>query len=705
MVHRTYRFHVEQVIKDTDPPIGKTLTEESPPRLASRGSNLPPPQWGSCVVFMYRDLQGKLRSGPCAIPAETADMAQLAHMVEVAANPGAYLDSNDETDIEVLLYWIRIHYFSQGNPWNRRPMPTPDSQIDRKTAIEYASHQVDQRQDHLFAMAISVLAGFHSPSSFDRLASALGSSENRGMRSAAAGLGNLGDPRAVPPLIACLQRLRASRKNLVEELEYSWTPEGERSQRKVMKPDRTYDQVASSVMAALGRLGDSRAIDELILNLDGPAVWSAAKALSDIGDSRAVAPLLRMAWKGKVRSEPLLAFSDPRIMQEARMRIYDHPLAPTLLAAKGDPESRQFMLHLLKQGHRDGAVWVGVTREPSARKDLIQALRHGKSIFTIDMAYALGRLRTFDIIPEIMNCPDDPNRIANRVFFLVGLVDIEPRGMGGMQHEEVQAHLRHRLAEIGKQENWSEPQREAAERLRDTVENDYASLLHPTGSLYGLYGPWVPPADLPEMPDPLKTKALRTFLRKNLKRVGKVLRSADSADKTRLLYAIGNTEITLSGDLFVTLSLDPSRYVRSAAGGVMRKNGIKLTRDQVKRWALDGDYATTEQALAFIHQNPHKKYAPTVAEVFRRGWHLYDENLFKAIIVTRATDCVAQLRKYLRGEHIDLRRRAALTLAFLGDDSGTGLLLQERSRFSTHPYFPSHHYIQRALKIIDHKGE
>lgn len=703
MVSRTYRFHIEQVIKDTSPPIGEFITEESGPRFVPGVTHLPPPQWGSYVVFMYRNQEGKLRSGPCTISGKAADIAQLARMVKVARNPSEYLDSSDETDIESVLYWIRRHYFPRSNPYDERPTPEAFSQIGRAAAIKYVLHQVDHQHGSLFELAIGVLAGFHPPSSFDRLVIGLGSPEGGVIQSVAAGLGRLGDTRAVLPLIDCLQRLRGSRKTLVEKLEDAWTPEGEHYQRKVMKPDRTYDQVAHHIMDALGRLGDSRAVDELLLNLDGPAVWSTAKALSDIGDSRAVEPLLRMAWKGKINFEPFLAFSDSRIIQESRERVHDHPLAPNLLAAKGDPEAREFMLRLLRQGHRDGAIWVGVTRELSAREDLIRALRHGKSIAAIDVAYALGRLRTFDVIPEILNRPEDVLGMSKRIYFLFGLIDIELPGKKTMQPEELQAYVRQRLAEISKQENWSEQQREAAKRLRKIVEDDLSPNQKPYVyvGIFSNYGPWVPPAGLPEMPDPLEPKPLHAFLRKNRKRIGKMLRAADFADKAKVLTAVARTEITLSGDLFVTLSLDPSRYVRSAAGGVIRKNGIKLTPDQVKRWALDGDYAAIEQALAYIHQNPHKKYAPTVAEVFRRGWHLYDENLFKAIIVTRATDCVPQLRKYLQGEHVDLRRRAALTLAFLGDDSGRALLLQERSRFSTHQYSSSHHYIQRALKIID----
>jgi HEAT repeat protein len=52
--------------------------------------------------------------------------------------------------------------------------------------------------------------------------------------------------------------------------------------------------VKAAAASALGNIGDTRAVDALILALDDPEVHSdAAFSLSKIGDERALAPLMK----------------------------------------------------------------------------------------------------------------------------------------------------------------------------------------------------------------------------------------------------------------------------------------------------------------------------------------------------------------------------------------------------------------------------
>ncbi|MCH7871408.1 MAG: hypothetical protein IID33_06880, partial [Planctomycetes bacterium] len=170
------------------------------------------------------------------------------------------------------------------------------------------------------------------------------------------------------------------------------------------------------------------------------------------------------------------------------------------------------------------------------------------------------------------------------------------------------------------------------------------------------------------------------YLRIDPRRVYAAIESGAPHEKTTILFAIARCNATLPGEVAAPLLLHPSFDVRMAAGGLVQREA--LTTDQLRRWALGGRYDATSAALRYVHQHPRAEYADVVADVFRSGGHLFDENLFKAIIVTRATACLDHLRSYLHRQHIDLRRRAAITLAFFGDDSGRKIMLRERARLS-----------------------
>jgi hypothetical protein len=78
--------------------------------------------------------------------------------------------------------------------------------------------------------------------------------------------------------------------------------------------------------------------------------------------------------------------------------------------------------------------------------------------------------------------------------------------------------------------------------------------------------------------------------------------------------------------------------------------------------ALQGDFNVTRMALRYVHQHPRLDDADTLAEVLRRGRHLFEDELYKAIEATYAKKCVEPLRALLTGQHIDVRRRAAAAL-------------------------------------------
>ena len=132
---------------------------------------------------------------------------------------------------------------------------------------------------------------------FDALIYALRGGDPDMRRSdAARALGELGDPRAVQPLITALQR---DKNSLVRD----WAAEalGKIGDWRAVKPLITALQDESSSVPifaaqALGRIGDAQAVEPLIPLLDSYFIdtrSTVAEALGKIGDVRAVEPLIR----------------------------------------------------------------------------------------------------------------------------------------------------------------------------------------------------------------------------------------------------------------------------------------------------------------------------------------------------------------------------------------------------------------------------
>ena len=141
----------------------------------------------------------------------------------------------------------------------------------------------------------------------------------------------------------------------------------------------------------------------------------------------------------------------------------------------------------------------------------------------------------------------------------------------------------------------------------------------------------------------------------------------------------------LSPDLVSELLVDGSLFVRAAARSYLRELEIVPSESEVETWAFGGSNDATKKALDYFVKARLRVHAPLVEEVFHRGWHLYDGDLFRAIIATHAVGCREQLRTYVEGHHIDLRRWSAITLAHLGDDTGRELILSMRELRATNP--------------------
>lgn len=109
---------------------------------------------------------------------------------------------------------------------------------------------------------------------------------------AAVALGELGDPRAVPPLVMALKDPdRAVRDAAIRALEAIGSPSVPALAQCLRDPDLSVQEAAAS---ALSGIGDERIVEPLIEALESPD-WIvrmyAAKGLGRIGDLRAIKPL------------------------------------------------------------------------------------------------------------------------------------------------------------------------------------------------------------------------------------------------------------------------------------------------------------------------------------------------------------------------------------------------------------------------------
>ncbi len=164
------------------------------------------------------------------------------------------------------------------------------------------------------------------------------SNKNSHLRTTAAeALGNLGDARAVEPLIKALG-------------------DGD-------------EDVRHAAAGALGKLGDIRAVEPLIKALgdgDGRVRREAARALGKLGDTRAVEPLIKALGGG-----------DGRVRREAARA----------LGKLGDARAVEPLINALL-GHRyvryEAAKALGKPGDDRAVKALINSLINGEEAFTVE---------------------------------------------------------------------------------------------------------------------------------------------------------------------------------------------------------------------------------------------------------------------------------------------------------------------------------
>ena len=159
-------------------------------------------------------------------------------------------------------------------------------QIGGNAVIKPLISKLEDKHNAVSVSAWNVLIEIGRPA-VKPLIAALDSSKPQVIRAAARALGEIGDKRAVPPLVTkiCIHldvvdALVKFGSAAVEPLVNALSGDTEKQQ---------------SAIEALGRIGDQRAVLPLIAALDSATpqvIRAAARALGKIGDNRAIAPLI-----------------------------------------------------------------------------------------------------------------------------------------------------------------------------------------------------------------------------------------------------------------------------------------------------------------------------------------------------------------------------------------------------------------------------
>ncbi len=676
----TYKFRVTKALKGSLYEAGDVIIRRYEPHVHFRDCvPFPMDDAGPHLVFATKGQNGDVWFD-CPESLQDVDIQCIKRIIVVDEDPGTFLDSDEEVDVSTVLSSIGRTFVNYHNGTDPQPNWTSRDTPERGTIIRYLITHSENKSADLSIHALRVLAYLREPASYDVFKRAAASTDEAKICQGAVGLKLLGDERAIPLLIDRLTQFKAQEEERRIRIE-----QGEDVEPRQRREDGSggfpgYWDPERELLSAITSFDDPRVTEYLLDALSEDGDRRVVSSLGRHRDPRAVEPLLRLTWVGNYSAaDALKSYDDQRIVQQARERIFDHPLAPRLLAGQGDPEVRAFMIRLIQQGHPDGAVWAAATRDPSAKADLVRSLSYYDRDHNHNymVAYALGRARAFDLIPTLL---EDAALGVDTLFksseLIMGLADYLRGGNDRCRGRESWDCLRDALRETAVREDWSKEELRLAQQLADTLEH------HPPFPTYpSSHDPWVPPSDLADMPDPLDTDAVSTYFKRNHERCRDVLRNGSAGDRLKVIQAMRRSKANvLDGELAVSLLTDPDQMLRGRVSFALSDGTLTLTVGEIEQWAITGDSQTTRSALQYISRHPKPEYVPIVTKVLHGSRHLFDKQLYEAIIETNATGCADLLRAYLENEHFALRVNAAITLVHLGDESGAAALAELQPR-------------------------
>ena len=473
-----YEFKVEDVLKGRLYEVGDSIVKRYEPHERIIGYS--PLSWynqGRHVVFVNRKESGEDWFA-CAEAVHRVDLKRVKRQIEVLEDPPAFMDSGDEEAVLTVLDWIRATYLSLHGGREPRADWSRQREPPRDTIIDYVVKHGGSKNIDISIEALGVLRWLAPSEAFEVFVQALDSTDEAKISLGALGLMRLADRRAIPLLIDRLKRFRADEAERRRRIEQGETvkPRVRRQRGRGGGPPRHWAP-DHELWAAIASYDDPR-VKEFQLAEMRRGDLRALRAMGDLTDPRAVEPLLRKFWEGSSSAlRALQKYDDPCIIEQARERMYDHPFAPGLLAAQGDPEAKEFMLRLIRQGHRAGARWAAESQDTSAKVELMSSMAYYTELdYNLNViAYALGRLREFELIPSLLDgISSDLKGLVKAAEFVTGLTDRRRGKLDDCPGDDVWGCLRESMHEVAAREQWSRPNRRLANELLDVVEDTAA---------------------------------------------------------------------------------------------------------------------------------------------------------------------------------------------------------------------------------------
>ncbi len=637
-------------------------------------ASFPNPEDGPHLLFITRTDAGREGFG-CMTPADDDTIKAVKRQVEILADPTAFLRATDKEDAITLLEWIRRSCLSTNAAGEARIDVSGIKGTDRDRVVRFLTKHAEDDSPEVGVRAMELLTWLELPETFALALRALETEDDGKIALAARLLKQLGNKRALPVLLARFKRFDAQKKERLRRMERGEQVEPRPTWFRPTGFATLGWRPESDLLAAIFSFDDPRVAELQLALLDDPDRRSYYNVSHLAGDPRVVDALLSRVWEGDHGALGALQdYDDPRLAEQARERIYDHPFAPHILAEQGDPTARDFMIRLIRQGSPDGIRWACETADPSAKAELVRSAKYNVTHDTRSglQGFALGRLRAFDMIPHAIEGLSTLDGFIYANALLYGFGDhcsfgaSESRCSGEARWDCLREDLQERAAA----ERWAPPDRKLVFELFERAQHQ------PSSTNYeGLHGRWSPPEAMADMPDPLDKEATSAYLEQNRDRCKKLLTTGSDIDKRKLLDVAERCKVNLLDDEVARAFLKgTNEFLAGRVISALRAGRLTMTTRQIEEWALTGDYRSMRQALIYIAYNPKPEYAPLITRIFHAGHHLFDELLFRAIIETEAVECTNLLRAYLDGEHYALRYKAAVTLVHFGDEAGAGAL-------------------------------
>lgn len=260
---------------------------------------------------------------------------------------------------------------------DRKPMFDPKVIVDVVGPQKLASDELLKHKDKSVRTLVAAsLSESATPEAVDPLIKLLDDSDPEVVRAAAAGLGRAGDPRGTQPLFALLQKNPSMRQSVLDAIAKSTSAPGI---AKLLDATDSVD-LQRSLVSLLRDTHDPRVANTFakLLDSEDPDIReTAAQALADFGDARAVPVLLELA-KSEDRTTALDALDSLALVAKP-------PVADALIPLLKDNPGRK--ASLLKAIGKSGSPTAGAVVMKELSGDDVEAAAFALADLKYEPAY------------------------------------------------------------------------------------------------------------------------------------------------------------------------------------------------------------------------------------------------------------------------------------------------------------------------------